>query len=116
MHLLKEEQKVEFKERMREGNGTVQIRTFLPKEEACETGRMFGVITLKPGCSIGYHEHQGEFEVFYVVKGTVKITEDGKEYVLHAGDSSQCKSGSSHSAENIGNDDAEIVAVILNVR
>jgi len=48
---------VEYREHMRDGEGTVQITNFITgPEELNGKGRLFARITLNPGCSIGYHE------------------------------------------------------------
>ena len=45
---------VEYREHMRDGDGTVQITNFIAgPEELNEKGRLFARITLNPGCSIG---------------------------------------------------------------
>ena len=51
---------------MRGGDGQVRVESLLTKEEMYEKGRLFGRLTLEPGCSIGQHEHNGEMETFYV--------------------------------------------------
>ena len=58
-----------YNEKMRGGNGTVEITSFATPEELNNKGRLFANITLKPGCGIGYHVHEAESELFYVMKG-----------------------------------------------
>jgi len=97
----------------KDGKGTIQILDAITKEEMYGTGRFFGVTIIPPGCSIGLHRHTGDFETYYFLKGTAKVTDNGKEYILHAGDVLQCKDGDTHSCENIGQENLEYFAAIL---
>ena len=64
---------VEYREHMRDGEGTVQITNFITgPAELNEKGRLFAKITLNPGCSIGYHIHEKDAELFYIMKGTAE--------------------------------------------
>ena len=102
-----------YNEKMRGGNGTVEITNFATPEELNNKGRLFAKITLKPGCSIGYHEHEGEAELFYVIKGDALYNDNGTEYAVHAGDVMRCPAGSGHAVANNGTEDVELCAVIL---
>ncbi len=113
MYTRKNDQPVAIRSALMGGKGDILCRSFLSNEDAAGTGRMFAVNTIQPGDSIGYHSHQGEFEVYYILKGTAQVVEDGKRYTLYEGDMMQCKSGSSHSIENIGSEPLEHLALIL---
>ena len=95
------------------GKGLIHIKDLTDKEGLYGHGRMFSHVTVDPGCSIGYHSHEGEFEVYYILSGTAKIVDEGEEYLLHAGDMMQCKSGHAHSIENAGETPLEHIALIL---
>ena len=46
---------IEYREHMRDGDGTVQLTNFITgPEELCQKGRLFSKITLNPGCGIVY--------------------------------------------------------------
>ena len=65
-----EECKVEYRENMRDGKGTVQLTNLIGSTaELNEKGRLFSIITLNPGCSIGYHVHETDSELFYIMRG-----------------------------------------------
>ena len=69
----KDECSIEYREKMREGNGTIEITSLITgPEELCNKGRLFSKITVKSGCSIGYHVHETDSELFYFLKGTAK--------------------------------------------
>lgn len=116
MHRFKDEIITETKQQLQGGKGSVTLRHFLNKEDACGTGRLFAVSTINPGNSIGYHRHEGEFEVYYILQGIAKIVEDSETYLLHEGEMMQCKSGSSHSIESVGTEPLRHLALILTVR
>ena len=102
-----------YNEKMRGGNGIVEITNFATPEELNNKGRLFANITLKPGCSIGFHMHENESELFYVMKGEVLYNDNGTEYVMSAGDVMLCPAGSGHAVANNGEETAELCAVII---
>lgn len=59
-----------------------------------------------------YSRHEGE-EFDYVLKGTLKIDLGGNVYELNAGDSVYYNSNTPHSMIAIGNQDCEMLAIII---
>ena len=104
---------VEVREAMRGGKGRVQIRHVFKQEELKGKCRLFAKITLEPGCSIGLHEHVDEEEVFYIIKGRGRVVDGGVERDVAEGDAILTGDGASHSIENIGDEDLQLMAVIL---
>ena len=102
-----------YNEKMRGGNGTVEITSFATPEELNNKGRLFANITLNPGCSIGFHIHENESELFYVMKGDVLYNDNGTECVLGAGDVMVCPAGTGHGIACHGEEAAEVCAVIV---
>lgn len=105
--------KKENRENMRGGNGIVEITNFATPAELNDKGRLFANITLKPGCSIGYHVHEKDSELFYLMKGNALYNDNGVEYTLSAGDVMICPAGTGHAVANNGEEDVEICAVII---
>ena len=105
--------KKEYREHMRGGNGTVEITNFASPAELNDKGRLFANITLKPGCSIGYHVHENDSELFYLMKGEALYNDNGVEHILSAGDVMVCPAGTGHAIANNGEEDVEICAVIV---
>ncbi|MDR0759261.1 MAG: cupin domain-containing protein [Treponema sp.] len=95
------------------GRDTVRIINILEREEMFGTGRLFGVSIIPPGGSIGHHTHEGDFETYYILKGSAQVNDNGVLYDLGPGDMTQCKAGDFHSIENTGAVDLEYLAVIL---
>ncbi len=113
--MLRESAEVEelTMEKARGGKGAMQTRVLLRENEFSQKGRMFNHSTLKPGSSVGYHIHKGDFEAYYILKGEGLYTENGVEYQVRAGDVTLCKDGESHGIENTGTEDLEFIALIL---
>ena len=109
-----QECETEYREHMRYGDGTVQITNFITgPAELNEKGRLFAQITLNPGCSIGYHLHDKDAELFYIMKGTAEYNDNGEIRTVTAGDVTVCPTGESHGIANKTDEVVELVAVIV---
>lgn len=75
--------------------------------------RIFNVLTLIPGASIGYHVHEGETELFYFLEGNGRVQDDDSFHDISAGDSMATFSGHGHSVENTGDTNLVILAAIV---
>ena len=113
MIIKKLDQPVDMMSHVQKGEGIIARRQYLLPEDAYGSGRLFAVFNLEPGDSIGYHQHQGEFELYYILKGQAKVRDNEKEYLLEEGDMMQCKDGDSHSIEAVGEESLEFMALIL---
>ena len=103
----------EVRENMRGGNGAVTITHLWKKEEMNSTKcRMAARITLPPGASIGFHVHENEEEIFFVISGTAELDDNGTVRKLFPGDTSLTGNGAGHSLANAGEDDLVVMAVI----
>ena len=103
----------DLRENMRGGDGVVEMTNFVSSAELNEKGRLFGKIVLKPGCGIGYHIHENESELFYIIKGTAVYDDNGTKTQVHAGDVTITSPGQGHSIKNEGTDTVELVALIV---
>lgn len=106
--------KEETKEALANGNGHVIIRHILNNEELNGKCKMYAEITLEPGCSIGYHEHHGESETYYILWGEGRYNDNGVKKIISAGDIVFAKDGSGHAIENTGSGDLVFMALIIN--
>jgi mannose-6-phosphate isomerase-like protein (cupin superfamily) len=104
--------KVEEKERMRDGEGVTRI-TYFVDGAAQKNARLFAEITLEPGCSIGYHQHNSETEYYFIVSGTGTVNDDGKEAQVIQGDAIITGNSASHSIKNTGTVPLVFHAVIV---
>ena len=108
-----EEYKIDLREQMRGGNGTVKIENFVSAAELNDKGRLFGKIIIEPNCSIGYHVHEHDAELFYIIKGTAQYTDGDRVVTVTAGDTTICPTGTGHGIANEGDETVELVALIV---
>ncbi len=106
---------IEYREHMRDGDGTVKLTHFVGgPEELNGKGRLFARITLEPGCGIGYHVHEKDAELFYVMKGTAEYSDNGEIRTVNAGDVTICPVGQGHAITNrSATETVELAALIL---
>lgn len=109
-----DQMRIEFLPNLKDGKETVKVINFIESEEAGDKGRLFGISIIPVGGSIGYHQHVGEFEIYYILQGKALVNDNGHNAVLEAGDMMRCKEGDYHSIENIGDNNLQYVALILN--
>ena len=110
----KEDCKIEYREKMRDGDGTVEITNFITSpDEMNGKGRMFSKITLKSGCSIGFHVHEKDSELFYILSGTAEYNDNGELRMVSAGDVTICPAGTGHAIANRSDETVELIAVIV---
>lgn len=110
----KEEMKVRNVEHARGGNGTVTFTDFIVPEDIPGHGRLVSKLEIPPGSSIGEHQHEGEFEAFYILEGEALIHDNGEDVTLHPGDLHICKNGNTHGIENRSEKGLALLAMILN--
>lgn len=103
----------EIKDEMRGGKGSVELTHIFKQNELTGKARLCAKITINPGCSIGLHEHVKEEEIFFVIKGTGLVEDNGVRSEVQTGDAILTGGGASHSIENIGSEILELMAVIL---
>ncbi len=82
------------------GNGDVIMEHYIDEKLLNETVVLYAKVTLKPGCSLGYHVHDGNSETIVVLQGTAAYNNNGVLMTLHAGDTVHCPSGEGHAIGN----------------
>lgn len=95
------------------GAGFIMKEALLGGEALGQHCKMFSRVTIKPGCELGYHEHHGETETYYVLSGSALYSDNGEAYRIGAGDVTFCKDGDGHGVKNDGDEDLVFVALIL---
>lgn len=105
--------RTEVRDNMRGGNGSVKIEhLWEPGTEMLGHNRMAARLTLPPGGSIGFHNHENEDEIFVIVKGVAEADDNGTISRLEAGDTLLTGNGAGHAIRNIGDEDLVLVALI----
>ncbi len=106
-----EEQSHSIREFMR--GGKKHVEHTLLSAQLPERVRIFNLLTLIPGASIGYHVHEGETELFYFIEGNGRVQDDDAFFDISAGDSMATFSGHGHAVENTGDNNLVILACIV---
>jgi quercetin dioxygenase-like cupin family protein len=96
-----------------DGKGEVTRIKLLEEADFLGKGRLFNSMELEPGSSIGLHEHKGEQEIYYIMKGKAMYNDNGTVRPVEAGDVTICPSGESHGIEAIGDETLKVIALIL---
>ena len=100
-------------ENMAGGKGHVIIKHILGDKEMHGNCRMYAEVTPEPGCSLGYHEHHGESETYYILSGQGNYDDDGRIRPVKAGDVTFTPDGHGHGLTNSGNEDLVVMALII---
>lgn len=106
---------VKVVEGLRGGNGAVEIHHIVSPEELNGHGTMYAKVVLKPGCSIGYHQHVDNTEPYYILQGKgIFVDNDMSRTEVGPGDVCWIEVGQSHAIENNSDEDLVFMALIYN--
>ena len=106
-----------YKEHLRGGEGTIELRHILAPEELMGHGSMYAHVVIPPHCSLGMHQHIENTEPYYVVKGKgIFVDNDGSKTEIAEGDVCVIEVGQSHAIENPNEEPLEIMALVINQR
>lgn len=89
------------------------IRHILGGKELNGKCGLYAEVVIEPGCSLGYHEHHGESETYYILSGTGSYDDNGVSRPVKAGDVTFTPSGKGHGLANTGDDDLVFMALII---
>lgn len=92
---------------------TVIFESANTQEELLNRCSLFGRMTLKPGCRVGYHLHEGDIESYYILSGKGVYTCEGEKTEVGSGDMAYCGNGESHDLINTGEEDLVVMALIV---
>jgi len=103
----------EQRERMRGGEGTMQISHAAAAGALPPGLRLYARLTLPPGASIGEHAHEHETELFYVLRGQGEMLDGGAWAPLSPGDATSTGGGKTHALRNTGEEPFVLMATIV---
>ena len=95
------------------GDGQATFRHLKGACEMPDSCKLYAEITVYPGSSIGWHEHHGDSEIYYVLSGTAEYNDNGEIGTVTAGDVTICPTGTGHGIANKTDEVVELVAVIV---
>lgn len=100
-------------ENMCGGDGHVLIKRLLDEKQLNGKCGLYAEVTLEPGCSLGYHEHHGESETYYIISGKGVYSDNGQLHMVQAGDRTFTPDGKGHALTNTGDEDLVFMALII---
>ncbi len=107
------ETKIERVDRMCGGKGHLIIKHILGEKELNGKCGLYAQITMEPNCTLGYHEHHGESETYYILSGKGLYNDNGKTRPVKAGDVTYTGNGHGHALDNTGDTDLVFMALII---
>ncbi|MBQ9419649.1 MAG: cupin domain-containing protein [Synergistaceae bacterium] len=97
------------------GEGTLYGKFAFRREQATDDQAIkeIGLMTLKPGDSIGLHKHNDNEDTYIILSGTGLFTDgNGSEYIVGANSVTIAVAGESHALKNTGSDDLIFIDLI----
>lgn len=82
-------------------------------DELYNKGRVFSHLYLEKGCEVGWHIHQGDGEIYYILKGQGEYNDNGQLVTVYPGDVTFVDSGCGHSLKNLNDECLEAIALVL---
>ena len=95
------------------GKGELDLCKILTPEELGGRAKLFNIVTVAPGQSIGLHSHTDDSEVYFLLEGELEVTDNGEKTTFHPGDAMFTACGETHSARNNTQKDAKLLAIVI---
>lgn len=73
----------------------------------------FAMMSLSPESSIGLHKHEGDMEIYLILDGQPKTSDNGVDAQLNSGDMLVTKDGEEHSLVNDTTTPVTFLAIII---
>ncbi len=94
--------------------GEIVIEKILDAELSDKCG-LYAKVTIPAGSVLGYHEHHGNGESYFIISGEGIYDDNGVKRTVKAGDSTWTADGSGHGLDNsAGKEDIVFMALIIN--
>ena len=110
---LKETRPQQVVQNLRGGKGDIIRHDIFTPEDMLGKAEWFITLTLPAGASIGEHPHGPDAEIYYILSGKLRVTDDGVTKDLTVGDAVFTGADKKHSVENLSSEDAVLLAVKL---
>ncbi len=97
------------------GVGRMKLEKLLGAAEMKDKCGLFARVTLHPGDVLGYHEHHGNSECYFILSGEGEYNDNGVKRRVKAGEVTWTPDGSGHGLSNAdGKTDCVFMALIIN--
>ncbi|EMR07040.1 hypothetical protein C772_01176 [Bhargavaea cecembensis DSE10] len=111
--MIKQVSEKEFIEKPRRGDGSMEISRIVTKEDKIEGIDLFARVTVHPHSAIGYHIHEDDSEVYYLLEGKGIFNDNGERVNVQAGDFCVIRQGQGHGIENPYDEKIEMIALVF---
>lgn len=95
------------------GEGEVSITPLLDDKRLNDKCALFAVVKICPGSSLGYHEHHGESETYYILSGKGEYDDNGNKRCVNEGDVTFTPDGCGHALRPVGDEPIVFIALIV---
>ena len=97
------------------GRGQMKLEKILSSAEMKDRCGLYARVTLPPGAELGFHEHHGNSESYFILSGSGVYDDNGVKRIVKAGDTTWTPDGSGHGLSNAdGTEDLVFMALIVN--
>ena len=97
------------------GRGEMTIERLLGAAELKDKCGLYARVTLPPGSVLGYHEHHGNGECYFILSGEGEYDDNGVVRTVRAGDVTWTPDGTGHGLSNEkGTEPVVFMALIVN--
>ena len=91
----------------------ITVEELLREEQMDGKCGLFARVTLEPGAVLGYHEHHGETETYYILSGRGEYDDNGTGMPAAPGDVFFCEDGCGHDIRCSGEEPLSFMALII---
>lgn len=88
------------------GLGELLTRNYIDSDNKIMLSR------LMPGASSGFHVHEGNSEIVYILNGTARFVYDDQEENVNKGEVHYCPNGHGHAMHNDTQDEITYLAIV----
>ena len=97
------------------GKGRMKLEKLLAPGQMKDKCDLFARVTLPPGAVLGFHDHIGNSESYFILSGSGVYDDNGTTRTVKAGDVTWTPDGSGHGLSNEGgSEDLVFIALIIN--
>ena len=98
---------------LRGGEGDIIREDIFKPDEAQEKINMCAILTIPDGSTIGEHTHGPDAEIYYLLSGTLRVTDNGITKDLTPGDAVFTGGGNAHCVVNVSGKEASMLAIVI---
>ena len=95
------------------GSGDAVMSKLFQGDDLPAKAGLMAVIDLMPGSEVGYHQHVGDNELYWIIEGEGEYTENGETTLVKGGMATLVHEGGWHGLKNTGSEPLKMFAVII---